>query len=662
VPRHVGVLPGTRGSGVVVRTTSSGGGAVRAMVRVLTVVLAVVAAGVGAGVAGAPVAGAAAAGPEFGLTISAPASLSVGRTDAYRVIVANGGDADSSAAVLLALPADVSFVRSSGPASCAGNRVVACTFVAVASGGSAEVEVEVVPAPPAAGTEVAVTGSVDPTGGLDPADPTTCTGTDRPATGCAVSASRPVGNGIELEPTLSGPADPTVGSRGEYVLDIANTGTATAASATVLLDVPAGFTTGHVSGATCGTTRPLRCTTDREIAPGGVGVLRIDVVPTAAASGRTVRGVATVDVTGGSHPADPAGCVGDPLPAGCAATDAVPVRPGVDLALTVTSPTALGVGGPARYVFELRNAGTSDLQSGSRVTVALPAGLTLQAGAGDTCTAAGTLATCAVRGPLRAGEAATFTLTLVPQPSSLGSTATVLAVAEPEGNPFTPDPRTCTGDDPPLGCAVGASVPVGHGGDLTLTMTAPTVLVAGFPVSYRLVVHNGGTGAAPARVADALPTGFSLSRVDGATCVDEPAALLCTSSRPVPPGGTTTITLTVVPGAVTRGRGVVNRASVDPTGDATPEPPAGCTPGPTCAVSERVVVLAPAPPTTSSSGSSAPVSSTVAPSSAPTTTTSPDLAATGAPADSWWPVAALLLAGGAALLRLGRRRVPRRQH
>ncbi|MTD12594.1 hypothetical protein GIS00_01375 [Nakamurella sp. YIM 132087] len=613
---------------------------------------------------------AAAAGADFRLSITASDSLEAGRTDIYEFTVVNRGDSIASPVLLVLLPESLQFAGLSGGQNCAaaGQRL-SCQIFAVLPGDEAVLELRLTAAPDSADAQVRVLGAVQNSDGSSPfVDPGTCTGTDQPAVGCAVSASRTVGSGIALELGVVGPTFLEVGVPTDYQLLIANRGTAPAAGATVLNALPSGVRLLDVStGGTCTSGPEMRCSVTGPIGPDTVAVLGLWVVATGPATGTSVRDVASLDVTGGDTPQPLASCVGDPLPAGCAESDDAEVLPGVDLTLDIDTPATSAVGRTNPFAVTVSNTGSLDLLGPATVGLAIPAGLEVQAVQGAECSVATATLLCRVPGPFPAGGAPTVvTLDMLSTNASSGTSVSLRAAVDNRDGGVA-DPTACAGGPEPLGCAVGDPLFVAPGPVLGLGMKSPSAVVVSSKAVYSVEVHNSGTAPFTAPVAVSWPSTAGPAP-DGATCTaaatgEGSQELSCALQRPVAPGATATFTLHLEPAAAQVGSTVVVRASVDPFGG-TPASPLACEPGDTCAVSTALVVTA-ATPTSGSSTSAGPTSgsptstgptSTTAPMATSAPATSTDLAATGLPVDSWWPVVVLLLGAGAVLVRIGRRR------
>lgn len=134
------------------------------------------------------------------LTKTNPTQLTVGTPGNYTLTVTNnGGAAATTARVVDKLPANVQFNSAAGTDwSCAATGTVAtgqmvtCNYTgSIASTATSNLTLNVTPQAGAAGTIVQNKAAVDPTGGTNPVDPSTCTATGTP-TGCAVAAGQAI--------------------------------------------------------------------------------------------------------------------------------------------------------------------------------------------------------------------------------------------------------------------------------------------------------------------------------------------------------------------------------------------------------------------------------------------------------------------------------------
>jgi uncharacterized repeat protein (TIGR01451 family) len=119
-----------------------------------------------------------------------PVSLSVGIASDYTLTVANvGTSAAAEATVADALPQGIAYVSAAGATCVPAGQLITCTVSGpIAVNSQVSFTIRVMPLTAAAGASVVNRAAVDPTGGSDPADPSTCVTTNNP-TGCAVTAA-----------------------------------------------------------------------------------------------------------------------------------------------------------------------------------------------------------------------------------------------------------------------------------------------------------------------------------------------------------------------------------------------------------------------------------------------------------------------------------------
>ena len=536
------------------------------------------------------------------LAKSNPSTLTVDVAATYGLTVTNTGGAGSTGSRIKdQLPPNVAYVSAAGTGwnctaagTVAAGQVVTCTGPAIPAPGSSTVNLTVQPNATASGTTAVNRAAVDPTGGANPVDPTTCTANATPTDGCAVTPGLLVSAGVNLAITKTNPGALVVGTAADYTVTVTNSGSSPAASATVKDQLPADLTYNSASGATCTAAgQVLTCTVAGPIASGGgTAAFTVNVTPALAAGGTSVVNKAAVDPTGGSSPVAPSTCTADGAPtAGCAVTPALFVGNGTELGLAKTNPASLTVGVPADYTFTVTNGGSGSSPAATVVDV-LPDGLVFNAASGATCTAVGRLLTCQIAGPIAgSGGTATFSVTVTPAQSAAGLTLANKAAVDATGGGNPVDPATCTADGAPDGgCAVTSGLLVGSGVDLSLAKSNPASLTVGVSGSYSMTVTNSGTGdAGSATVSDVLPADLSFDSASGAACTAAAQVLTCTVAGPIAAGGgTATFTVAVTPTQAAAGTTVANKAAVDPTGGVTPVDPATCTgadaPAPGCAV------------------------------------------------------------------------------
>jgi len=567
------------------------------------------------------------------LTVSKanPGSLAVGTAFNYAFTVANAASAfgpANSVTIKDLVPAGISITgvptgANVASATCTpnafpfagnGSAVLTCTVnftASVAAGGNTSFNLPAVPTAVGSSTN---TASYDPSGGINPVNPTAGCTTD-----CASTPSTPVTPGTPaLTVTKANPGSLAVGTPFNYAFSVSNAASAfgPATSVTIKDLVPAGIsitgvpTGANVASATCtpntfpfvgNGTAILSCTVSftTPVAAGGNTSFNLPAVPTAEGSSTNT---ASYDPSGGINPVNPtAGCTTD-----CASTPSTPVTPGTP-ALTVTkaNPGSLAVGTPFNYAFSVSNA-ASAFGPATSVTIKdlVPAGISITGVptganvASATCTpntfpfvGNGTaILSCTVNftAAVAAGGNTSFNLPAVP--TAVGS-STNTASYDPSGGISPVNPTAgCT-----TNCASTPVTPVKPGTPaLTVTKANPGSLAVGTAFNYAFSVSNAASAFGPATsvtIKDLVPAGISITgvptgaNVASATCTPNTfpfagngsSVLTCTVNftASVAAGGNTSFNLPAVPTAVGSS---TNTASYDPSGGISPvNPTAGCT-------------------------------------------------------------------------------------
>ncbi|MDR6732634.1 beta strand repeat-containing protein [Delftia lacustris] len=484
--------------------------------------------------------------PALTVTKANPGSLAVGTAFNYAFTVANAAGAfgpATSVTIKDLVPAGISITgvptgANVASATCTpntfpfvgnGTAILSCTVnftAAVAAGGSTSFNLPAVPTAVGSSTN---TASYDPSGGINPVNPTAGCTTD-----CASTPVTPVTPGTPaLTVTKANPGSLAVGTAFNYAFTVANAAGAfgPATSVTIKDLVPAGIsitgvpTGANVASATCTpNTFPfagngssvLTCTVSftTPVAAGSSTSFNLPAVPTAVGSSTNT---ASYDPSGGISPVNPtAGCTTD-----CASTPVTPVTPGTP-ALTVTkaNPGSLAVGTPFNYAFSVSNA-ASAFGPANSVTIKdlVPAGISITGVptganvASATCTpntfpfaGNGTaILSCTVSftTPVAAGGTTSFNLPAVP--TAVGS-STNTASYDPSGgiNPVNPT-AGCT-----VNCASTPATPVTPSTQVPVapTLTVSPTTVGGYPQisgtgtpGYTITVKDGSTTLCTAIVA-----------------------------------------------------------------------------------------------------------------------------------------------------------------
>ncbi|MCB4789721.1 Ig-like domain-containing protein [Delftia sp. Lp-1] len=569
--------------------------------------------------------------PALTVTKANPGSLAVGTAFNYAFTVANAAGAfgpATSVTIKDLVPAGISITgvptgANVASATCApntfpfagnGSSVLTCTVsftTPVAAGSNSSFNLPAVPTAVGSSTN---TASYDPSGGINPVNPTAGCTTD-----CASTPVTPVTPGTPaLTVTKANPGSLAVGTAFNYAFSVSNAASAfgPATSVTIKDLVPAGIsitgvpTGANVASATCTpNTFPfagngssvLTCTVNftAAVAAGGNTSFNLPAVPTAVGSSTNT---ASYDPSGGISPVNPtAGCTTD-----CASTPSTPVTPGTP-ALTVTkaNPGSLAVGTAFNYAFSVSNAaGAFGPATSVTIKDLVPAGISITGVptganvASATCTPntfpfagnGSSVLTCTVNftAAVAAGGNTSFNLPAVP--TVVGS-STNTASYDPSGGISPVNPTAgCT-----VNCASTPVTPVTPGTPaLTVTKANPGSLAVGTAFNYAFSVSNAASAFGPATsvtIKDLVPAGISITgvpsgaNVSSATCTPNTfpfvgngtAILSCTVNftAAVAAGGNTSFNLPAVPTAVGSS---TNTASYDPSGGISPvNPTAGCT-------------------------------------------------------------------------------------
>ncbi|HWI22461.1 MAG TPA: DUF11 domain-containing protein [Baekduia sp.] len=350
------------------------------------------------------------------------------------------------------------------------------------------------------------------------------------------------------------PSPATPGANAVYTLRVTNSGPSRATNLRVSDPLPSGLSFVSASSGCSHASGTVVCTA------GGLdpGATRTFTVTTRlASSARTcaqLRNTATVSSdTPDSDPSDNQSSL-------CA-----PIRGMSDLSIT-KSPSVAGLpvgGGQVMYTLVVRNRGPSDATD---VTVVDPLGPGLTLLAADTsqgsCSTTGNRLSCDIGG------------------LSDGGSAQVLVTAQALAAPFViPNTATVSGDeeDPaPANNVASASITVAPGVapqgrptfDLRVTKTASQRAVSvGQPVTYKILVSNRGSSAAPGvRVTDTFSGAGSVASVKSSAGSCKKVIPMTCSLGTIGARRTVTITVVVRPsqsGCVQRNAASVTGAGTD---------------------------------------------------------------------------------------------------
>ncbi len=320
-----------------------------------------------------------------------------------------------------------------------------------------------------------------------------------------------------------------VGGTGSYELTVTNHGSGpNTGPVTVSDQLPAGFSVirAQGNGWSCDISGPVECVRSDQLAPGASFppiTVEASVTPAALPAGEfegTALNTATVST---QADIDPANDSSDDV------TDIV----GADLAVDLSGPTEIGVGGLAS--FEVSVTGHGAPNGGPiRVELTLPVGFSPRSseGSGWTCESAGRKFTCLNPVSLTAAETAP-TLTLV---ARVGEGAP--ANAATQAKVFTTGDVIAANDQASLTTATIARP------DLRAELSALTAdgsFLVGADGAYRAVFRNVGTAATTGSV-DAeitLPSGIRFLGVDqgtGWSCDADGTPIACEHAGPVAAG------------------------------------------------------------------------------------------------------------------------------
>ena len=233
--------------------------------------------------------------------------------------------------------------------------------------------------------------------------------------------------------------------------------------------------------------------------------------------------------------------------------------PEADLSISKTdSPDPVNVGNALTYTVTVNNAGPDEAVN-VVVTDTLPAGVTFVSTAGCAEDPIG-VPTCSL-GNIASGGSAMYTITVTPDPGTLGTITNIASVSsdtdDPDGkNNFTSEDTDVVAD-----------------ADLSITKTdSVDPVIAGNQLTYTITVDNAGPGVADnVVVTDTLPAGVSLVSTSG--CAEDPAAVPTCSLGSIASGANAVYTVTVtVDNDYTDGGMLTNMATVasstnDPDGN-----------------------------------------------------------------------------------------------
>ncbi|WP_026423909.1 CARDB domain-containing protein [Actinokineospora inagensis] len=472
------------------------------------------------------------------LTVN-PSSLTAGSAFTATATLTNAGPSTATNATFaIPVPAGVGTVTvevPSGGVTC--DTTVNCTAATVPPGANVVVIVRGTVAPDFTGNSLPFRATASsPTPDATPGNNSTSYDAAT-ASAAAVSVN-----------TVVDPGTLTAGSPFTATTTIHNDGPSVAAGVALNFPIPVGAQNIQVTtpaGVTCDNT--VSCAVG-QIASGA------DVVV-------VVRGTVSPNYTGSTitFNATETSSTPDPAQADNSASVAAPVAVTADLGVAVTADqTAVTAGSPIAVTAAVSNAGPSTATA-VKVTLSVPAGLTnftVDAPAGVTCdnTVACTIDSIA------AGATVAITLRGTVDPTFTGP-----------GLSFTGATSSAAGDPSSAGNTATLGVPVSVAADLAVTsLTAPTAVAAGTPVTITATLRNNGpstaTGATFSLPVPAAVTGVQATGPAGVTC---DTTVSCTLGTLAPNAEITiAITGTVSPTYTGSGltfTGALSSPSPDPT-------------------------------------------------------------------------------------------------
>jgi uncharacterized repeat protein (TIGR01451 family) len=464
----------------------------------------------------------------------------------WTISVTNLGPSDAAGVTVTdPAPAGVTWQSASASAGpCTTGASVTCSVGTLAAGGSAKITVTgSVASTIADGSTLANTASAtwtttDPTPG-----PTTATSTT------------PVDAQVTLSVVKTASPDPVLaGQPVTYTLTATNDGPSTATNVTFSDAAPTGVTFAGPTpsaGGSCTATSTLVTCSFASLAPGATATVTIPAAVDPGVVGTAITNVATFD-SDQTAPQD--------------ATFVNSVGQRADLFVTKAAVTPSVVAGTsAQWRVEFGNNGPSNAQD---VTVidTLPAGMTISAVSGGSCTGIGTSTLTCTVAALAVGATTAVVVTVdVAASTAAGSPANTVSIAA-----VTPDDPTSSNNSDTATMVVTRSADVG------IVKSASGPIVPGDPFSYAIDVTNAGPSTATdVAVTDTLPSGvvFDPATSDN-RCSAAGQLVTCTLSSPLAASGagsSTSIVVGVTTSPALTGS-VTNSAAVS---SSTPDPDPG---------------------------------------------------------------------------------------
>ncbi|GAB3935076.1 hypothetical protein GCM10029976_044920 [Kribbella albertanoniae] len=465
-----------------------------------------------------------------------PDPVVAGQAITYKLTVGNAGPSDAQTVTLDDdVPAAVTGVNASatGGATCkVSDGRVTCELATLVAGGNFVVTVTGTLAPATAPGALTNTASA---GAKTPEDPTDSDNTATSTTTVQAQA--------DLSITKSAPSTVVAGNELIYTLTVRNAGPSDAVGAVVTDTLPAGTTyvRGTSSAGDClqdpSVSEPVVICPAGRLKPGGELVITVVTnVDPALAPGKLTN-AATVS----SQTPDP----NDSNNRGTADTV---VTASANLSITKSmKPSPLVAGGEGLYALTVHNNGPSSAQAVT-VTDTLPTGLSvLEATSADgNCT---TAVSCTL-GAMGPGAEAVVQIRVKVDSGRTGSITNAASVTS-----TTPDPE-------PKDNTSTITTEVDQSADLAVIKASDEKsATAGGGVTYRLtVVNNGPSDASGVVLADTLPTGLTLIKVEPSCKISGPKIECALGSLVA--GKSTTVVVTAALDSGYTGATVANTATV----------------------------------------------------------------------------------------------------
>lgn len=252
------------------------------------------------------------------------------------------------------------------------------------------------------------------------------------------------------------------------------------------------------------------------------------------------------------------------IPGEAAVFEVTTIDEGADLSVTLTGDTERTAGEITNFTATLTNHGPHGSTSDARLTLAVPAGLSLDfTTIPPACTLTAALMTC-TPGALAVGESADFAFAT--QVTAENASNITIPVAVLGNAPRDPIPGN---DNDTLDIDVAA------GTDVSLVKTRGPLgpLLVGDTVTFTLTPRHVGSMPVVAEIADTLPANYAFDSVDfgaGWICPDMGQTLRCTFDAASDPGADYGAPITITATAVAPGAAVTNTATIAMASDVNP--------------------------------------------------------------------------------------------